>query len=302
MNTIPQDQLAQQQLDRLAAQRQLYSDAKRIQAVQMFLAVPAVIALSFLGLWKPQLQVYGAFWGIAVALVDISFLTPWQRSLREQAAKIQEAFDCDVLQLDWPGLKAGQRPDVETITGAAKRYKRIDSDYSTLRPWYPVEVGRLPLHLARLVCQRANCWWDAELRRQYARWVIVTVCLVVVLVFLLGLVGGLTLERLVLAVLAPLLPALLLGLRQYQEHNESAAAVDRLKEHAETLWNQAIAGKLTADELARESRKLQDEIYDHRRRSALIFDWMYKRLRSDHEERMNKSANALVDEALKSRP
>lgn len=43
---------------------------------------------------------------------------------------------------------------------------------SILKDWYPKEVAALALPLARLVCQRANCWWDANLRRKYANWLL----------------------------------------------------------------------------------------------------------------------------------
>lgn len=48
MNSITQEQLEHKQLERLAAQRQIYSDAKKIQAINMILSVPAVIVWSIL--------------------------------------------------------------------------------------------------------------------------------------------------------------------------------------------------------------------------------------------------------------
>lgn len=44
------------------------------------------------------------------------------------------------------------------------------------------------------------------------------------------------------------------------------------------------------------SRELQDAIYNHRVSSPLIFDWIYNRLRSQMEERMNAGAQELVDQ------
>jgi hypothetical protein len=265
----------------------------------MILAVPFVVVWSLLVLWIPELKVYAACWGIAVTLVDIFLFTPWQRSLKKKAAKIQELFDCNVLQLDWQDLKLGRRPDAETIVAYSSKFKRADPECLTVRDWYPVGVGKLPIQLARIVCQRANCWWDAELRRRYAVCVIISILVLTVIVFLIGLIGGLTPEKFFLVVIAPLMPAFTLGMRQYNEHNEAAAALDRLKEHAEDLWNKAISGEVTSEELARGSRNLQDEIYDHRRRSSLIFDWIYRRLRRAHEEQMNKGAEVLIDEALR---
>jgi hypothetical protein len=36
-----------------------------------------------------------------------------------------------------------------------------------LKDWYPVSVGQLPIHEARLICQRSNIWWDAKQKLRY---------------------------------------------------------------------------------------------------------------------------------------
>lgn len=299
MNTIPQEQVTPKQLERLAAQRQLYSDAKRIQAVLITLSVPCVILLTLLAAIFPKLQVYVAFWGILITILDIIVFTPQQKSLQEKAAKIQQIFDCDILQMDWSKLNSGNRPAPEAIVEASSRHKRIDPNYSKLQNWYPISVGQLPIHLARLICQRSNCWWDSELRRRYAIWGLVAVGGLAVIVCLVGLIGSLTLEKFFLVVLAPLIPALILGIRQYKEHTEAAARLDRRREQADELWSQAIKGRLAPQELTEESYKLQNEIYDNRRRNPLIFEWIYDRLQGEQEIQMNRGAEDLVEEALR---
>lgn len=299
MNAIPQEQMTQKQLERLAAQRQLYSDAKRIQAVMLIFSVPLVIVWTLLAAIFPNLQVFVAFWGVSITIVDNVVFTRWQKSLQEKAAKIQQLFDCDILQMDWSNLNSGNRSEPEVIVEASSRFKRTDPNYSTLQNWYPVIVGQLPIHLARIICQRSNCWWDAKLRRRYAVWGIVTVVGLTVIVVLVGLIGGLTLEKFFLVVLAPLIPTVVLGIRQYIEHTEAAARLDRLREHSEDLWSQAIRGRVTPQELTGGSYKLQNEIYDNRRRNPLIFNWIYRRLRREQEQQMNRGAEALIEEALR---
>ena len=43
-----------------------------------------------------------------------------------------------------------------------------------------MQVGRLPVHLARLICQRAAVWWDMSQRRKYAGWLIAIVAILAV--------------------------------------------------------------------------------------------------------------------------
>jgi hypothetical protein len=100
----------------------------------------------------------------------------------------------------------------------------------------------------------------------------------------------------VLRIAAPLSPALLLGNRQFSEQLEAASRVDKLKEHAERLWRDALAGA-PESEISARSRRLQDEILEHRRRSPLVFDAIFKRLRRDFEIRMNHGARELAAEA-----
>jgi hypothetical protein len=75
-------------------------------------------------------------------------------------------------------------------------------------------------------------------------------------------------------------------------------ACDSVPYHAESVWDRALRNNLLTKELERESRDLQDEIYEHRRTSPLIFDRIYKLLRIRHEDQMNKAAAELVREAL----
>jgi hypothetical protein len=300
MNSIPQEQNKHCQLERLAAQRQLYSDAKTLQIINVIISVPLVITWSILVAIFPKMAVYAGLWGISVTFLDILVFARLQKSEQEKAAKIQQLFDCEVLQFNWSSLNCGIRLDPETIIDASTRFKRKYPNYSTLQNWYPVSVGQLPIYQARIICQRSNIWWDAQLRRRYSKWVITVLIALTTVVFLIGLIGGLTLEKFLLAVLAPLTPAFVFGLRQYIEHNEAATRLDRLKENAEALLQEVIKGRFTPQDFERESYSLQAQIYDNRRRSPLIFDWLYSRLRRKDEEQMNKGAEALIQELSQS--
>src|SRR6266536_4358667 len=122
-NHISEIENAPKQLDRLAAQRQLYSDAKTIQAWQMMLGVGGAIVCSFLTLAVPAFKVYAALYGMVLTILDIAAIEAWQQSLKEKAAKIQELFDCDVLELPWNKLKVGRQPDPEIVASASSKYR-----------------------------------------------------------------------------------------------------------------------------------------------------------------------------------
>ena len=112
---IAAEQNTERQLQRLAAQRQLYASAKRVLGFHVLLGGPLAVASAFLVLLFPPAKGYVALWGVIVVLCDVLWLTPWQKRLRSSAAGVQEMFDCDVLSLAWNDLKAGKRPDPEVV-------------------------------------------------------------------------------------------------------------------------------------------------------------------------------------------
>ncbi len=300
MNQIPQKQNETRQLSQLAAQRQLYSDAKRMQIATVIGIIPVVILGSILVAIFPFMAVYAALWGIVATFLELLVFYQLQKSTQEKAAKIQQMFDCEVFQFQWNNLNCGIQVEPEAIIDASSRYKRKNGNLSSLKDWYPTSIGGLPIHQARIVCQRSNVWWDAQLRRRYSKWIIIILAVLTTVVLLIGLIGGLTLEKFILAVLTPLIPAFICGLRQYVDHNEAAVRLNRLRERAEILVHEVVSGKHTVQDLEKESYSLQAQIFDHRRRSPLILDWLYARLKNQDEEQMNKGAESLVEELMKS--
>lgn len=298
MLQFTEQQNSKKQLQRIAAQRQLYATAKKIFGVQVILGGPLAVSWALLILANPSFKSYGSLWGILLTLCDILWLTPWQKRLRDAAARVQEVFDCDVLSLPWNDLKAGKRPDPEMVQEESMKYEKWAAKMPPITNWYPPELSVLPSHIGSLVCQRLNCWWDSKQRRRYALGVIAFLLTVFVSVTWLGLGQGFALEDFILKVAAPLAPALLLGVRQCSEQFEAAGRLDKLKEHAERLWNDALSGK-SKTEIAIAARNLQDEILEHRRRTPPVFDFIYRYLQREYEAQMNYGVRHYVDETKK---
>jgi len=283
-------------LQRLAAQRQLYATAKKIFAFHIIISAPVVIAFSLVVMIIPSANVYASLWGALVALADFVILTPMVKQLRGNGAKVQEVFDCDVLDIPWNELKAGEKPSHELIKEQSDKYAKWAKTMPPLTDWYSPSVSELPLKVGRIVCQRSNCWWDAKQRRYYAATIILSVSTVFVVVFLVALIGDFTLKNFLLNVLFPLLPLLILGARQFRDNQDTANRLDTLKSHADRIWKKALDGSSESD-LLNESRNLQDEIYDNRRNKPLIFDTIFRRLRPSLQTQMNFGSDELVSEA-----
>jgi hypothetical protein len=300
MNEIPNLQNAQRNLRRLAAQRQLYSDAKVLQGVQVIISTPMVIAWSVAAYFFPESRAYAALWACLATLADVLVLGPLTKAKKIVAAKIQEEFDCEVLDLPWSDCKLGDRPEPEAMS-ESRRHAAHDPAFSALRDWYPREVGTVPIHVARLICQRSGCWYDRTLREKYSSATIAILLVGMLVIVCLAMVSGVTVHNAIAALLL-LQPSIVLGVRGYREHLDAASNADRLRRAVESLWRRTILGQISPEESRSESRLLQNEIYDHRARSPLVFDWLYNRLRPTTEVQMTDGAAELVEEYLRQRP
>lgn len=302
MTRIAECQNEPAQLDMLAAQRYLYSKAKNVLLLQVIIIL-TVFSTSAFGIpLYSAMAPYAVLFSMATSLALIFFLNPWQRSLKNDAARIQEFFDCEVLELPWHELKTGARPEPELIVTAAESFKRRKNSqkhYDDLRNWYPTSVDQLPLHFARLVCQRTNCWWDSQLRLRYSRAMVATLCGLTIVVIIIAFINSLTTSHLFVSIFSPLLPLYIHGIYQFDEHRRAANKRANLQRYIENFWQLALSSRMSRNQMLKESRDLQDMIFDSRRSDPLVFDWIYKRLRGKHEEYMATGAEQYVKEALK---
>ncbi|HEX7965325.1 MAG TPA: S-4TM family putative pore-forming effector [Gammaproteobacteria bacterium] len=293
MNNIPAKQNEQEELRKLAAMRFTYSSAKMVLFWQFFLSVPVSVTAAILSLAYPSLKGYATFIGLVVTALNLAWLTPWQTRLRKQAANIQEAFDCYVLDLEWNPIKAGQRPLPELIKERADQYFPNRTDFPGLRDWYPIVVGTVRLEIGRIICQRENCVWDAKQRHSYATAMVSFIAACIVAVFVAGMVEGLTVEKWILSVVGPLIPAFTFAWQQGREHRAAATRLEDLRNHADGLVD-AVLGGLADGQATALSRSLQDEILDSRQRNAPVFDWVFNFLRPEYEAQMRYGAKELV--------
>ena len=261
----------------------------------MLVGGPVAIAWSISVLVHPPLRVIAALWAAVALVFEFVCFTPLQKSWRLRAAKIQEVFDCDVLDLPWNAIKAGHRPAPEEVHENAEKYIRHDDGSFPLENWYPPAVGELPLGLARIVCQRSNCRWDANQRFRYAHWIGGSAIAIFAAILLSGYALGATLPSSFLTI-APALPLVVVGIRHLTEQREAASRLATLQQDLDDLWSQALLGQ-SEDSLAQSARQVQDEIFQNRKASTPVFDFVYALLQRHSEVQMVRSAQDLIQDA-----
>jgi len=128
----------------LAAQRNLYSRAKNIIGLQMVLSGPIALGAAVVTISHPELKGYVALWGILIVVFDLFVFTPWVKKLRDSAARVQELFDTKVLGIDWNNIAVGKRPDPELVHEESNRHGLDEKKQMPFRKWYPVVIDTVP--------------------------------------------------------------------------------------------------------------------------------------------------------------
>ena len=294
---IPEKQNSERSLKHIAAWSHLYGHAKVIAGWQLFLSVPCALAFSLIALRWPEAKVVTTPFSLLFGWIDVLYLDRIQNDRKRTAAKMQEQFDCELFGLPWNEIRCSTAPETEMLNEAAERFLHKNKEPNH-RDWYPTVVARLPLPLARLICQRAAVWWDMSQRRKYAGWLVAIVAALVVGVIAISFTADQRVRDMVLSVYVPIAPAVVWAVRECIRQMDAVSSLEKLKEKVERIFAEAISGKLNFDELNLLSRNIQDMIFDGRSRNPLFFDFIYNLLRPEHELRMNEKAKEMVEAAL----
>nr|WP_315384356.1 S-4TM family putative pore-forming effector [uncultured Sphingomonas sp.] len=294
LNAIPTRQNEPQFMQLLRARSEIYRGATLLLIIQFVVTVAVPVVSAVIGLIFPTVRPYVAMVAIAVTLIDIAVLDRTMKRRLKVAALICEEFDCHLLDMPWNRFIAGKHPEHETITSAERNWPHGDDK---LLNWYPAVVGLAPMHLARIVCQRTNLWYDATLRERYGNLLLMVAVIIAGGLILAGLVANLPFADFVVTVLAPCAPLLSWALRDAFKQRDAADAQKTARSEAEALWYLAITGGCAENECARLSREFQNTIFQRRVANPLILPFVYNRLRPGMEVDMNLGAESLLRQA-----
>jgi len=288
-NNILNTQNSDENIRKLASQRELYSKAKRIYSLQIALATIGVVALS-LASFKFEIQWIIATYGVCVTLFDLTYLNEKIKKVKSEAAIIQEMFDCDVLGIEWNSLIQMIEPN--KIYRNSEKYFKKNKSFGSLRDWYSSKIeGINPIH-AKLICQYTNCSYDKSLRNKFYNCTCALYSLVAFSIFAMACAKGITIRNLFESVLLPLLPLIVLSINKSKENTSSV----KTSEQIITKTNDPSSIKNINDDDANHlSRDLQNIILRNRIESPLVFDWFYNLNRDDLEQEMDYSVQNLVD-------
>jgi hypothetical protein len=300
MNQIATVQNTQRQLERLAAQRELYSSAKKLFSLQIIGNLFIPLTLSVVSTFHRNLSVYVAIYGICFFIIDNILIDPVIKQRKTKATKIQELFDSDVLELSKSPFKTVEDVTVEEVLTHYDAHRKIESNIEKIKNWYNADLHTLDISVARLICQRINYSWECGLRSAYGNLLKIINVLLPLAVIITALFTNLSLEQTAL-IGGGLLPLFRFLTKQYQENKEASDKLTRLNNYFHKLWERLLKGEIDEGEIEEAARRIQDEIYDNRIKSPLIPDRFYRLYRPKEETLMTKTADTLAAEFNESR-
>lgn len=288
MNTIDQLQNTQPALEKLAAMRRLYSEAKRILKWRGIIALSIAVVFPFVSNAYPDAGGFFAVIALVYFAFDFLFLREAESEKKKLAAKIQEQFDVDVLGIHWNPIVAGDKPEAGDIQQYSK--KIFNKEVHRLRDWYSQSVANLPLPVAQLICQRANIRWDSRLRRHFGNaLLVIAIILVATIVFIIS--SKAVTEALVVS--APFAPLIKLLVEQYDSHRKSALCLDDIGTNLSSSLNAVLSNPSLSLEPST-ARSIQDEIYRHRSSVTPVPDWFYNLFKKQYEAGMGFNTDQFI--------
>ena len=265
----------------LAAQRQLYRDAKNFEwySIIFSLIIPFIISIT-LFFFKDNyclIALSGFVTIVSMGYDHVKCRTI--KTLKRDAAYIQQEFDLYVFQMQWNKRLFGERVNIDSkIARYSKKILADEKEIKELKDWYTLSVADKPILEGILLCQRENLSWDSVLRERVKKFGIIFLVMLITLVFIIGLFNNETVRVLIIRIVfvVPMINWLLNMTNSLNEDIERLALLDRLINSTKT--------KKMVD-----LQEIQKCIFEHRKFCYAIPDKIYKFFKNDDEERENRS-------------
>jgi hypothetical protein len=302
-NGISKRQNETQNIEFLAAQRQLYYEAKRITFYQFISSVLIPIILPVLKRMCSSNNKQLAFitlMSILIIILNTFFIEKAVNNKRIQAAKIQELFDTNVLQINWNNeLCESKEVAYKGVKRKAEQYKKRIKSLENLMNWYPIPYSTVDILAGRIMCQKVNVSWDNEVRRKFQNFLLIIIIISSVLIISYSIYENKPFTDTLISIIAPLLPIVLYVFKRYCENKDTISRLEKLNEKTELLWEQVMKMNTTGLDLEKCSRELQNNIFKHRSNALMIWDCFYMTKRDNQEIDMVETANNIVNEYKK---
>lgn len=270
-------------IEMLAAQRQIYSDAKKLGCISTLLSVLIPFVMAIILLFIPENSPAGiASYILSIISAIISFVVDKIISnKKEMAAYIQQKCDIYIYTMPWNARLFGKNKNINSeIVCFSRKIMSNNEMKNKLYDWYTPAVDEKELNEGILACQRENVWWDVGLRRRYKIVSIIVISFLCIAVFLMGIYKNESVVRLLwrLAFIMPMVEWLLSTIGQINEDIKNLQELDDIINDNESK---------TIEDL----QDIQKLIYEHRKNCFAIPNFFYNLFKNNDEDKAHRIAS-----------
>lgn len=281
-NGINQRQNEENSILSLAAQRQLYNEAKSVGGVVTLFAIFLPFMLSIVQIFVKNNSILStvAYISSIVSLFIGIVFENFIEKKKKRAAIIQQQFDTYVYQMPWNKRLFGAEKNLSAeIAEKSEKLFSNPAEKPKLYDWYSVIADKLPLEKGILFCQKENICWDAGLRKRYRNVSIILTVAMSCFVIAIGIIKNESVQLLIyrMAFVAPILYWL------YETAKNLNYDIRRLNK---------LYGELSGYD-AKSMDDLQDiqkDIMEHRGTCRFVPNWFYEKFKSKDEVTIQKTA------------
>ena len=286
-NGIQRRQNEENSLLMLAAQRQLYSEAKKAENVVVVFSVLLPFLFACIQVFvKDNTTLNTIVYIFPVVSMGIGIaLDTFIEKEKELAAFIQQKFDTYIYQMPWDKRLFGADKNVNsTIADKSRKHFNKQGAKDKLKDWYTPNVDTFSIEKGILECQKENFMWDVGLRKRYK--LASTFLIVVLSIIILGM-GIIQDEKfstiaLRMAFILPLFQWL------YEIIKTLGSDIRRLERLDEEL---SVPEAKNMDEL----QYIQKDIFIHRKSCRSIPNFFYQIFKDNDEDKANRTAEIEVE-------
>ena len=283
-------------IDRLLAQRRLYSNAKIMQYILIAITVIIPVLIAFITNFS-NLRIDDTSWIYTIYAIVVIFgekiLEIFIDRNKKTAASIQEKFDTNIFDIPENELLNSVFIDHDIVRKYSKKDKLNANKISRVTNWYSTRIDCLQTNIAILFCQRMNICYDQNIKKKYNKLLISLSVLTFITLLIISLTNDFSLKKFIIEVILPSIPILNFT---YKEINQNIESVDNLQKLREIIENKLSSLSRNDVIESEELRNIQDRIFNNRILSPLIPDFIYKILWTELEDEMNYSVeNRIVE-------
>ena len=282
-NGIRLRQNEEHSIEMLAAQRQLYSNAKRYDWLSTVLSVWIPFGMAIILVFIPEDSLARIVsYIVSITSAVISFIVDGIiNNKKELAAAIQQKFDTYIYNMPWDTRIFGKNRNLNNeIAVYSSKILSDEEEKKSLYDWYTPLVDEKELKEGILSCQRENVWWDVGLRKRFKMGSIMAIIILCIAVFIMGICKNESTVKLLsrFAFVAPMLEWLFSTIKQLNKDINELQELDEIINDDESKSIEDL-------------QDIQKLIFIHRKDCFAIPNFFYKHFKDNDEDKAHRAAS-----------